>query len=84
MIKSPTQAIATHLQMDYAELKDYRYHYGHTSRPVYAVSENYWCCTKGSQKPASHRDGMEWKWVEVKDAFVNQYGYILWKSTSSE
>ena len=79
-MNTPTQALASHLQMDIQELKDYRYHYGHTSRPVYAVSDNYYCCTKGSQKPATHRSGMPWEWVEVKDNFINNFGYKIWKA----
>ena len=79
-MKTPTEAIATFLQMDIAELKDYRYHYGHTSRPVYAVGDNYYCCTKGSQKSATHRSGMEWEWKEIADIFINKFGYKIWKS----
>jgi hypothetical protein len=78
-MKTPTEALANHLQMDYSELKDYRYHYGHTSRPVYALEDSYYCITKGSQKAATHRSGMEWEWVEVKDRFINEHGYKIWK-----
>ena len=80
MIKTKRQAIAAHLGLDFSETKDYVYHYGRTSQTVYAIDESYYCVTKGNQKPATHRDGMEWKWVEVSDAFVNKAGYKVWKS----
>jgi len=80
MIKNKRDAIAQHLMLDYSEVEDYRYHYGHTTQPVYAITDCYYCATKGSQKPAKHRSGMEWDWQEEKDSFVNQNGYKIWKS----
>lgn len=78
-MNTPTQALATHLQMDIQELKDYRYHYGHTTKPVYAINENYYCCTKNKEKPATYRrQSMIFEWVEVKDEFINSFGYKIW------
>ena len=81
-MKTPTEALANHLQMDYYELKDYRYHYGHTSIPVYALEKSYYCCTRGSKKPATHRSGMEWNWIEVKNDFINKFGYRIWETNN--
>lgn len=83
MIKSKRDAFATHCGLDYAETEHYRYHYGHTSQPVWAFDSCYYCVTKGSQKPAKYKgDADHWTWEEVKDNFVNTYGYKIWKHTN--
>lgn len=82
-IKSKRDAIAQHLSLDIAEVEDYRYHYGHTTQPVYAFTSSYYCATKMNQRPAKHRDGMAWEWVEVKDDYVNRGGYKIWKSVNT-
>lgn len=79
-IKSKRDAFAAHYMLDLAETEDYRYHYGHTSQPVWAFSEKYACVTKGNQKPATHTSGLEWKWKEIPDAFLNRNGYKLWEA----
>jgi len=79
-IKSRRDALAAHLSLDLADVNYYRYHTGHTSIPVYAFTEAYYCVTRGSEKPAKHRDGIEWKWVEVPDNYINQDGYKIWKA----
>lgn len=78
-IKTKRQAVAQHLGMDSSEMEDYRYHYGHTSQPVYALDDTYYCAVKKGQKPATHREGMDWKWTEVKDDYVNGFGYKIFK-----
>ena len=80
MIKSRNEAFATHCGLDISEAKEYRYHYGKTSQPVWAINNEYYCVTKARQKPATHRDGMEWEWVEVADKILNENGYKIWKS----
>lgn len=80
MIKSKRDALATHCNLDFAETEDYRYHYGHTSQPVWAFTDHYYCVTKRGQKPAKHTSGLEWKWQEVKNDFVNKDGYVIWKA----
>jgi len=82
MIKNKREAIAQHLMLDYAEVEDYRYHYGHTTQPVYAFTGAYYCATKGTQKPAKHKYDIEWDWQEQKDDYLNQYGYRIWKAIS--
>lgn len=77
-IKNKRDAIAQHLMLDYSEVEDYRYHYGHTTQPVYAIDDAYYCATKTS--PAKHRYDMEFNWVEVADEFLNKNGYKIYKS----
>lgn len=48
------QALASFLGWDLPELKDYRYHAGRTSIPVYTCDNFYYCATKGNQKPAKY------------------------------
>lgn len=79
-IRSKREAIAQHLMLDYSEVEDYRYHYGHTTQPVYAIDDVYYCISKGA--PAKHKYDMEFNWTEVKDDFVNQAGYKIYKSNS--
>lgn len=80
MIKSKREAFAEHCMLDFSETEDYRYHYGHTSGPVWAFSECYFSVTKKGQKPPTHRSGLKWNWVEVKNDYVNKDGYIIWKA----
>lgn len=82
MIKTRREALAQHCGLDAAELSDYRYHYGHTSQAVWTIGDDYYTITKGSQKPAVHRSGQKWKWVEVPDSYVNQSGWKIWKHTN--
>lgn len=81
MLKSKNEAFANHCGFDVSEVKEYRYHYGRTSQPVWALNDGYYCVTKGIQKPAVHREGMQWNWNELSDEFLNKFGYKIWKST---
>lgn len=83
MIKTRRQAFAEHCGFDLAETEDYRYHYGRTSLPVYAMTDCYYCVTKGAQRPAKHRDGMDWNWKEVINPYVNKFGWKIWQSLSN-
>ncbi len=75
------EAFAIHCGLDTSESKEYRYHYGRTSQPVYAIDNAYYCVTKGNEKPAIHRDGMEWNWSEIADSYLNENGYKIWVAT---
>jgi hypothetical protein len=80
---SKVEAIAHHTGLEYSEVKDCRYHFGHTTKPIYAVGETYITCTRIGEKPGQGR----WrtlKWVEVADSFVNQNGYKIYKATEFE
>jgi len=81
MIKSKRDALATHLMLDFSETEDYRYHYGHTSQPVWAFTDCYYCVTRLNQKPAKHiLSEIDWNWEEVKNDFINKDGYKIWKA----
>jgi hypothetical protein len=80
MIKTKNEAFATFCNLDLNEVKEYRYHYGRTSQAVWAINDEYYCITKGSQKPAVHRDGMEFNWVEVPYTYLNLMDYRVWRS----
>lgn len=79
-IKSKRDALAAHLSLDFSETEDYRYHYGHTSQPVWAFDSAYYCVTRMKQRPAKHKNGLSWDWYEVHDAFLNDNGYKIWKA----
>jgi hypothetical protein len=81
-VKSRKDALALRLGLDLADVEYYRYHPGATSVPVYAFDYCYYCVTRKTEKPATHRDGMEWAWVEVKDDYINRDGWHIWKSTN--
>ena len=77
-IKTSTQALAILWSCDVGDVKDSRYHGGHTSIPVYSSDDGYWCSSK--TKPAVHyNDDILWEWKEVKDNFVNSQGWKIWK-----
>ena len=81
MIKNRTDAIATHLGMDIVEVREYRYHQGRTNLPVWSIDNHFYCVTKGNQKPARHRDGLEFNWVRVKDNYVELDDWLIYKSS---
>jgi hypothetical protein len=83
MIKNRKEALALHLMLDYSEVENYRYHYGHTTIPVYAIDEDYYCVTRKGEKPAKHRYSIEWIWYEQKDSLCNFWGYKIYKATSN-
>jgi hypothetical protein len=80
MIQNKNEAFASHCGLEISEAKEYRYHQGRTSHPVWAINDEYYCVTKGNQKPAVHRDGMTWNWIEIPDEMINNFGYRVWKS----
>jgi hypothetical protein len=81
-IKTRLQAIATYFCCDVYEAEECRYQSTRTSMPVWTKGIAFYCVTKGSQKPAVHSDGMEWKWKRVDDNFINSFGWKIWKSES--
>ncbi len=76
-MKSSKEALATHLGMDIAELKNYVYQSGYFTKPVYTIENRYYCCSKNT--PAKSRDsyGTQFIWIEVKDEFVNKHGWKI-------
>jgi hypothetical protein len=83
MIKNRKEALATFLGMDVAEIDDYRYHYGRTTKPVWAFTSSYYCVTKINEKPAKYRDDeSKWEWVNMPDKLVLEFGYKIWKCSN--
>lgn len=80
MAKTKAQAFANHTGLALNELPDYRYHYGRTTTAVYWIDDSYYCVTKGNEKPAVHRDGMEFDWVQMTDNFAAADGFKIWIS----
>lgn len=83
-MKTKKEALATHWGCDIADLKDCRYHAGRTSIPVYTSGNDYYCSTAGDGKPAIYlsrgkNQSTQWSWVEVKDDYVNSFGFKIWK-----
>lgn len=83
-VKTRLQAIATHFGCDVHEMEESRYQSTKTSMPVWTTEDAYYCVTKGSQKPAVHKDGMEWNWVRSKDTLIESFGWKVWQSKFSE
>lgn len=75
-MKTKRDALSYHYCLDWAETEDYRYHYGRTSIPIYAFNSCYACVTKGNQKPAKHRDGMQFDWKKIAEV----ESFIIWES----
>lgn len=81
------EAVANQLGRDIEDVKDYVYHYGRTTRTVFAIGNVYYCATKGNQKPAQYKDernGVTWTWVKCREDFMNaQHGWIVWREVIS-
>ncbi len=75
---SKREFLCVTLGLDSSELGDYRYHYGRTNIPVYAIGDDYFCVTRIKEKPAKHNYDMEWIWTEVE----RNTNHIIWKSNS--
>lgn len=56
------EAIASAVGFDYAELEEYRYASLETSRPVYAIGEEYYCAGKKHPKNL-----LNLKWEKAPD-----------------
>jgi len=85
MINSPSAALATHLEYDNKELAEYKYQPGRFTRTVYALNDAYYCATADKKKlPKNTRGDANFKWVEVPDRFVNDFGYFIFKATETE
>ena len=61
MGKQAHTLIAEHLLMDSAEVYEYRYHYGLTRRPIYAIGEQYY--TTGRTMPTDFSNRLRWRRV---------------------
>lgn len=74
-------AIAEAFGFDFAEVEnDYRYQYGHTPCPVYAIGECYYTATKSPDKKP--KENADYRWAQAEPPM----GYLpddwqLWIST---
>lgn len=83
MIKTAKQALATHWEMDFADVDHYRYKGRIMDKPVYSIDNFYYCATKG--KPAKEIGSNitdQYQWAEVADPFVNKFGWKIFKAPS--
>jgi len=70
--------LAQEFCMDISDMQHYRYHYGRTNRPIYAIGDTYFCAVKKGQKPAKHQD-IKFDWIEYKSSFADSIGWQIWK-----
>ena len=70
--------LAMQFGWDSSDLEDYRYHYGRTNKPVYAIGEEYFCAVKIGQKPAKHQEQIDWDWKEYNSSFAESNGWQIW------
>jgi len=85
MIKTAKEAMAHFLGWDLPELKEYQYHSGRTSVPVYTCDNYYYCATKEKQKPAKYfsrgtDQSTQWDWREMTEPYINSFGWHIWKA----
>ena len=73
--------LATQFGWDLSDLEDYRYQYGRTDRPVYAIGNECFCAVKIGQKPAKHQGGINWEWEKDHSVFAESYGWQNWKAS---
>jgi hypothetical protein len=64
--------------MSSSDMEDYRYHYGRTNKPVYAIGNEYYCAVKIGQKPAKHKEDISWNWKEYSSSFAEHKGFQIW------
>jgi hypothetical protein len=75
---SAKSILATEFGWDNSDLEDYRYHYGRTNKPVYAIGQEYFCAVKMDQKPAKHQEIIEWNWEKYNSKFAESNGWQIW------
>ena len=71
---SSAYIIAMTFCTDVADMSDYRYHYGRTRIPVYAIASGYYCVTSGKNP-----NELELDWEHAKDQTIaRMYNKVLW------
>lgn len=78
-MKTSIEALATHLNNDVADLRDYEYKSGRFSKRVFAFDHGYYCAVRNvSELPKPTRKNEDaFEWVEIPDRFVNAYGWLI-------
>lgn len=81
-MKTAKEALANHLYMDMADMKDYIYQPGRYTRAVYALHDGYYCAVKDEKKlpqPTRHETS-KLKWVQQSDSWCEKYGWKIFKA----
>lgn len=86
MITTPTEALATYLNVDLLDLKDYRYQPSRTTKPIFTYGDDYLCAIKGKQKlpQSTQPNSDEWFWEEIKSPYINGYGYSIYRRLTED
>lgn len=69
------EVVAEYLGWDIADVKEHRYHYGHTTSPVYAFEARYICALRKDKRPPD-----SWDWNQVNCDFANRIGWQVWEA----
>lgn len=79
-IKTSKQALATYLGWDISEVEAYRYHFGRTTIPVYAIGENYYCAARIGKAPAKYRfdNSFEFTFTPIDNDYIKSLGWIVY------
>ncbi len=80
-MRTQAEAVASHFGMDVASVRDCEYQPGKSVVKVFTLADDYYCAVKEGKKPPQTGRYSDMEWVEVKDYFVNHYGWKLFKHT---
>lgn len=76
------EAVANVLGWDIQDVKDNRYQYGRTSKPVFTAGDSYYCA--GETPARFYEDHNRWKWERVGNPLNEKQGWIVWKANMNE
>lgn len=80
----PAAAIATHFSADVNDIREARYHYGHTGRlQIFTLGDDYYTATKLGTTPPKVK-GYTFDWQDCQSWATESYGWVIWKYTPSE
>lgn len=72
------EAIANVLGWDIGDVKENRYQYGRTSKPVFTAGDYYYCA--GETPAKFYGDENKWRWESVSCALNDSKGWKVWKA----
>lgn len=73
-------AIASHFDMDAAEVENYRYQPTRTPCPVYTAGNDYYTATSPSTRPKGSAD---YVWEPVYSWVTAMYGNVIWRAQNN-
>lgn len=76
------EAIANVLGWDVEDVKDNRYQYGRTSKPVFTAGDYYYCA--GETPAKFYEKENRWEWVKVEHPTNSKYGWTVWRAHMSK